>query len=202
MPVTRLNEISPFTKYKSNRLRLQLANTGPGLVRTYQIPTRKKGGTISTVVLTEAGQEILDRLSVKYSKSAGHGGTEHKFWQYAGFRWAKEQGCKPEIERYMGGKSADVGTEQGEDKVALEIVISEVEKEIRNLILDMESGWQKVVFCALSDKKLNLLRNKIAEKFGEEMLNSDRIDFMKLSVFLDCKEYQRKTRSKSKEGKK
>jgi energy-coupling factor transporter ATP-binding protein EcfA2 len=200
LPVSRLNEICPYTSYKADSLRQQLADTGPGLLRTHRITTGKKGGPLSVVVLTDAGLRIIEKLNIKHPQPLGHGGVEHKFWAYAAHRWAVgEKGYPAKIEKWLNGKSVDVGVEWDEKKVALEIALEGMEKEISNLIKDLEAGWDQVIFCSLTQKEQNLLKNEIAQRFGSDLLESGKVGFMKLSTFLECKEYQSKAKSKPEE---
>ena len=199
LPVTKLNEISPFTSYKSDSLRDQLANTGPGLLQTHRITTGKKGGPLSVVVLTDAGQRIVDKLNIKHPEPLGHGGVEHKFWQYAAFRWAVgEKGFPAKIEKWQNGKSVDVGVEWHEKKVALEIALNDMEKELNNLVCDLEAGWDQVIFCVLTEKERVCLKDKIDNMYGGELFANDKVGFMKLSVFLECEAYKTKPKSKPK----
>ena len=139
---------------------------------------------MSVVPITDVGYHLLAKLGVKYEPPAGHGEIEHKFWQYTIYRWALSRGFPAEIEQWLNGKSVDVGVEWDEKKVALEIALENMEKELRNLVRDLEAGWDQVVFCVLSDRELNRLKNEIAKRFGSKLLDSGKVGFMKLSTFL------------------
>ena len=62
-----------------------------------------------------------------------------------------------------------------------------VHKELENFLSDLEAGWDKIVFAALSDDHLNKLKNKISESFGAKALEDDKVGFMKLKTFLKSK---------------
>ena len=69
--------------------------------------------------------------------------------------------------------------------MALEIALEDMEKELSNLVRDLEAGWDQVVFCVLTDNELNRLKNEIAKRFGSKLLDSEKVAFMKLSRFLE-----------------
>ena len=187
LPINELNELDSFTDYKANSIREQLKDTGPGLIRIHQVRTGKKGGLSSVVQITEAGYHLLSKLGVRCVHPAGNGSIPHKFWQHTIYRWAIGMAFPAKIEQWLNGKSVDVGIEWDERKVALEIALENMEKEISNLIRDLETGWDKVVFAALTDNDIKQLQNEIANRFGTKLLKEDKVGFMKLSTFLEVK---------------
>jgi hypothetical protein len=197
LPIGELDRIDSLSEYKANLIRQRLMDTGPGLIRIHRISTGKKGGPVSTVELPAHTLQLLDRLQIKYPQPVGHGSPEHKFWQHAIHRWAIQQGHVPKIECWLNGKSVDVGIEWDEKKVAIEIALEDMGKEISNLIKDMEAGWDQVVFCVLTDKELNRLRNEIAKRFGTKLLESGKVSFMNLSTFLRTDKHDKRTQSQS-----
>jgi hypothetical protein len=187
LPITELDEANHLSQYMALRLRRQLQDTGPGLIRIHRLSTGKRGGPLSVVEITEAGYHLLNKLRVPSHRPAGHGGIDHSFWQHAIYRWALARGYPAEIEKWQNGKSVDVGIEWDEKKVAVEVALEDMEKEMSNLIKDLESGWDQIVFTALSEKELNELKNQIAKRFGTDVLETKKVAFMKLSTFLDAK---------------
>jgi len=179
--------LDSFTDYKANSIREQLKDTGPGLIRIHQVRTGKKGGLSSVVQITEAGYHLLSKLGVRCVHPAGNGSIPHKFWQHTIYRWAIGMAFPAKIERWLNGKSVDVGIEWDEKKAAIEIALEDMEKEISNLIRDLETGWDKVVFAALTDNDVKQLQNEIANRFGTKLLKEDKVGFMKLSTFLEVK---------------
>lgn len=188
--VGRLDELDSLSQYKADLIREQLIETGPGLIRIHRIGTGKKGGPLSVVEITEAGYHLLSRLGVDCKQPVGHGGIEHIFWQYTIYRWAIVQGYPAKIEQWLSNKSVDVGIEWAEKKVAVEVALENMEKEISNLIKDLEAGWDQVVFAVLTEKELNRLKNEIAKRFGAELAEKNRVAFMILNTFLEIKESQ------------
>ena len=55
LPITELDRLDWLSEYKANLIREQLKDTGPGLINIHRIPTGKKGGPLSVVVISEAG---------------------------------------------------------------------------------------------------------------------------------------------------
>jgi len=80
----------------------------------------------------------------------------------------------------------DVGIDWGDEKIAIEIALGpNLDKEMTNLIKDLECGWDTVVFATLTDNEENQLRNMIADRFGAELLKTDKVGFVRLSRFLE-----------------
>ena len=187
LPITDLDEADNLSQYMAHQIRQQLEDTGPGLIRIHRISTGRRGGPLSVVQITEAGYHLLNKLGVPCQPPAGHGGVDHSFWQHAIYRWALARGYPAQIEKWHNGKSVDVAIEWDEKKVAVEVALEDMEKEMNNLVKDMEAGWDQIVFAALSSKELNELKNQIAKRFGTNVLETKKVTFMKLSTFLDAK---------------
>jgi hypothetical protein len=187
LPVTKLNELDSISDYKADKIRQQLIDTGPGLIRIHRVACGQMGRPTSIVEVTEAGYHLLGRLGIKCEPPTGHGAIEHKFFQYAIYRWAIKQGFPAKIEQWRNGKAVDVGVDWDEKKVAVEIGLGNMDRELENFVRDMEAGWDKVVFTVLTDKKLNQLKNKVIEKFGRKSLEDEKVAFMRLKTFLSCK---------------
>lgn len=194
LPLGELDRIDSLSEYKANLTRQRLTDTGPGLIRVHRISTGKKGGPVSTVELPAHTLQLLDRLRIKYPRPEGHGKAEHKFWQHTIYRWAIEQGHVPKIEYRLNGKSVDVGIEWDEKKVALEVALEDMEKEINNLLKDLEAGWNQIIFCTLTDKETSRLKNEIGARFGTKLLQNGKVAFMKLSTFLRDREVPKESR--------
>jgi len=195
-----LDRIDGLSDYKANAIRLQLQDTGPGLIRFHRITTGKKGRPLSVVEITEAGYHLLSKLGLKCVPPVGHGSFEHKFWQYTVYRWALGQKYPAGIEHWHNEKSVDVTVDWDERKVAVEVALENMEKELGNLIRDLETGHDQVIFCTLTDKEQNQLRNEIARRFGANLLESGKVSFMKLSTFLQTKNNQDNRNTEAKES--
>ncbi|MBN2269778.1 MAG: hypothetical protein JXN61_04135, partial [Sedimentisphaerales bacterium] len=190
MPLGRLDELSSHSQYKANLIRQQLIEAGPGLIRIHRIKTGKKGGPLSVIEITQAGYSLLSKLAVDCKQPVGHGGIEHLFWQHTIYRWAIAKGYPAKIEQWLSNKSVDIGVEWAEKKVAVEVALDNMEKEISNLIKDLEAGWDQVVFAVLSEKELNQLKNEIARRFGADLMEKNRVAFMMLNTFLETNDSQ------------
>lgn len=150
LPVTELDELDSLSKYRADQIRKQLIETGPGLIAVHRIGVDKKGGPASTVEITEAGYHLLSKLSVKYERPTGHGYIEHKFWQYAIYRWAIARGFPARIEQWHNNKAVDVAVEWDKKRVAVEVALENMDKEMENFVSDLEAGWDKIIFAVLS----------------------------------------------------
>jgi len=188
LPVTELDKLDSISNYKADKLRQQLIDTGPGLIKIHRITGGKMGRPSSTVEITDAGYHLLAKLGIKCEPPTGHGDTEHKFWQYTICRWPIAQGFPAKIEQWRNGKAVDVGVEWDERKVAVEIALGKLDKELENFVSDLEAGWDKIIFAVLTDEKLKKLKNKIIEKFGRKSLEEEKVAFMRLKTFLETKD--------------
>ena len=187
LPVTELNELDSISNYKADKIRQQLIDTGPGLIRIHRITGGKMGRPASIVEITEAGYHLLAKLGIKCELPIGHGAIEHKFFQYTIYRWAITQGFPAKIEQWRNGKAVDVGVEWDETKVAVEIALGNMDRELENFVRDLEAGWDKIIFTVLTDKKLKQLKNKVIEKFGRKSIEDEKVAFMRLKSFLGYK---------------
>jgi len=185
--VTELNERDSISNHKAEKIRQQLIDTGPGLIKIHRITGGKMGRPSSTVEITEAGYHLLAKLGIKCEQPVGHGDIEHKFWQYTIRRWSIAQGFPAKIEQWRNRKAVDVGVEWDERKVAVEIALGKLDKELENFVSDLEAGWDKIIFAVLTDEKLKQLKNKIIEKFGRKSLEDEKVASMRLKTFLETK---------------
>jgi uncharacterized protein with HEPN domain len=90
------------------------------------------------------------------------------------------------IEDAGSAKSVDVSvflpSQQGEKAVAFEILVTGENKELTNLLRDLEAGFDEVVLCVDSWQRLERLREKVLLELGEEKAN--RVKFQLLSQFI------------------
>jgi hypothetical protein len=155
-------------------------------IRVHPVQTGKKGRPIALTELTERGYALLDALSVKYERPRGHGSFVHKFWQHTIHAWAVAQGYPARIEDSgAGGKSVDVGIVWDGRRTAVEVLVEGLEKELSNLLKDLERGWDRVVFCAVDDATLKSLEQRIQQQFGRDLFVESKVSFMRLGRFLE-----------------
>ncbi len=192
LPLGELDRLDSLSDYKARDIRQQLIDTGPGLIRIHQIKVGKKGAPLSVVEITEAGYHLLAKLGLKCDPPVGHGSLEHKFWQWTIFR-SLINSHQAQIEKWLNGKSVDVAVEWDEKKCAIEIALEDMEKELNNLVRDLEAGWDRIVFCAITEKEINRLRNEIGKRFESKLLTTGKVAFVKLSTLWEFEEGRKKT---------
>jgi hypothetical protein len=167
-PVTERDQKQGLSTYKGNKLRKDLCDKG--LIEIHQVNTGKRGGGITLVEITGKGWELLEKYKVNVKKPAGKGGLIHQFWQHQVQKWFLENypGCEATVEQMVEGKAIDVGVEVNGRRVAIEIMIKGEEKEPRNIVKDLEVGFDEVVIVCEDKEKDRSLEKKIGETLGEK----------------------------------
>lgn len=169
---------------KGKKIRAHLESGG--YITGHQVVTGKKGRPPVLTELTDRAYALLDSLRVKYERPRGHGSFVHKFWQHAICEWARRNGWPARIEdSRLGEKSVDVSVDQEARKTAYEVLVEGARKEIGNLVGDVETGWDEVVFCAADDDTLKNLKALLEEDYGRDMFLMERVKFMRLGRFLE-----------------
>lgn len=173
-----------YSAWKGNKLRGQLEQEG--LISFHRVPTGLKGKVFTLTEVTNKGYLLLEKLQVSVRRPPGNGGFIHKWWQYGVYAWAVRHGYPAKIEEEVDGKAVDVGIHWEERWTAVEIVMGKkLNKELYNLGKDLERGFDRIVFCAVHQRTLEELRNKIEEEFNERILESGQVEFMRLRRFLE-----------------
>lgn len=167
VPVTERDRKLGVSTYKGNKLRKDFCEKG--LITIQHVDTGKRGAGITLIEISDKGSELLQRYQVNVKKPAGKGGLIHQFWQHQVQRWFLENypGCKATIEQMVEGKAVDVGVEIEGRKVAAEIMIKGEEKELVNIVKDLEVGFDEVVIVCEDKETGRSLQRKIGETLGE-----------------------------------
>lgn len=172
-----------FPQAKGNRIRQELKDAG--LLEEHQVRTGRRGGTIKIAIPSNAGYEYLDRRKIGYTPLRGNGSIQHKFWQHKIAEWLRKKGWRAEIEMNLGNKQVDVGCVMPgliERRVAYEVVWDDdLDKEVSNLVKNLEDSWEHVVFCVLDDETSRALVQKLGESVSE---SDDRFEVRLLKEFL------------------
>ena len=184
LPITLLVKEAGISSRVANEIRDQLKTYQEGLIREHYAPTGAQGRNYTLTEITNAGYRVLDALEVRYEKPRGDGSYVHRFYQHLVYEWAVRQGYPARIEDEVDGKRVDVNVSWDNRRVAVEIVIEGLEKELRNLAKDLDRGFQQVVFCAATAATLDELRRKIESELGPEMLQGDTVRFVQVKDFL------------------
>ena len=154
------------------------------LIRAHRILTGLRGGQLQVTEVTEEGYQLLERFDVHVPRPPGRGGFEHRLWQQIVHSWAVAKGYPAQIEFEVSGKPVDLGVTWDEKRVAVEIVIEGLDKELDNLAKDLDRGWDQVVFCAVNQETLDSVKDLVLKTFGEEPIRLDRVRFRRLHEFL------------------
>ena len=184
MPATERDVKHGYSTWKGNKLRTQLEQEG--LIKFHRVPTGAKGKVYTLTEVTNKGYQLLEKLQVSVRRPPGNGSFIHKWWQHGVYAWAVRHGYPAKIEEEVDGKAVDVGIHWEERWSAVEIVMGKkLNKELYNLGKDLERGFDRIVFCAVHQRTLEELRNKIEEEFNERILESGQVEFMRLRRFLE-----------------
>jgi hypothetical protein len=164
------------SRAKGTRLRAKLKEIG--LIDEHEINLYKPGKQIKIVLPTDAGYELLDKHNIQYKTPQGNGGILHRFWQNYISKKLEKDGWKTRIEQMLKNKRVDVGASRGNERVAYEVLMEGVEKELINLKKDLEDGWGLVVFCVDYEETKVKLSSLIPEL-------EDRVEIRLLKEFVD-----------------
>ena len=164
---------------------LRTALEKDGLIRLQRIRTGLRGGQITLTELTDRAYGLLASYKVAAKRPAGRGGFEHGFWQHTAHAWAERKGYGTKIEEEVSGKAVDVGVTTDSQRIAVEVMMEGLDKELTNVAKDLEAGWDRVWLCAVKEEALERLRAKILDVFGSELLENGRVRFLRLSEFLE-----------------
>jgi hypothetical protein len=160
---------------RGTRLRAKLKDLG--LVEEHEINQYKPGRHIKVILPTDGGYDLLDRHRIGYNVPQGNGGIAHKYWQHVVARKLQKEGWKVRIEQTLRGKHVDVGAIKGDERVAYEILMEGLEKELTNLKKDLEDGWGSVIFCVDYEETREHLARVIPEI-------EDRVEIRLLKEFV------------------
>ncbi|MDA2933490.1 hypothetical protein MYX82_04015 [Acidobacteria bacterium AH-259-D05] len=139
-----------------------------GLLRKEIVNTYRRGGTVNVLIPTGKAYEFLKESHIKYSPIQGNGSSSHTFWQYRIWRRFKDKkNCYGGIEYSLkpDGKRVDVGLCFPNRKIAYEVVIEDLKKELKNLHKDLAESWDVVVFCVENEE----VRKKLDDIFFDVM---------------------------------
>jgi hypothetical protein len=157
-----------------------------GSLKLHRLQTGRRGGRVLGTEVTESGHGLLARFGAAVGKPRGRGSYEHKYEQWVIHQWGEARGYRSVIEHEVAGKAVDVYQVWEGEKVALEVVMEGLDKELRNVERDLEAGFDRVVLCAVGRETLGRLRAKVVDKLGEELVLSGKVRFVRLASFLDA----------------
>lgn len=152
-----------------------------GLIEEIKVPTGRRGGQPILLDFTNSGRELLARHGIKINTPKGKGGLVHQFYQNLMARWfAKNfpQG-KATIEDMSSGKAVDVSFVGEGKRIAVEILVNGVDKEISNVDADLWSYDE--IWLVADNKALDRLKKKVGEIFNHAEMG--KIQFHQIGKF-------------------
>jgi hypothetical protein len=154
-----------LTAYKGVQLRKELEQRG--LARPVRVSLGKRGKNLLLLEILEPGKEMLRQLGVGPSEHRGKGGFVHRFWQHMLKRQLDETyaGTEAVIEDASTGRAVDVAIEVAGRKIAYEICVNGVDKELTNIAKD--EGYDQVVVTAADEETLSRIRAKAETELAE-----------------------------------
>lgn len=173
--VTDYDEMTKKPQARGTKLRKALI--GAGMLEEHEINTHKQGGQSKVVVPTQKGYELMDGKRIPYKIPPGNGSIPHRFWQYTIARKLRSEGWRTWVEESLVSKRVDVGATKGRIRVAYEVSLEPLEKELVNLEKDLADGWGRVVFCVETQE----IRERLSEMLPD---SEDRIEVRLLRDFL------------------
>ncbi|MBF8267452.1 MAG: ATP-binding protein, partial [Dehalococcoidia bacterium] len=181
--------VTKTTRYKQLHLsagkgdRLSDALVERGLIEEIKVPTGKRGGQPILLDITKAGRDLLARHHIKVNVPRGKGGLKHAFFQNAVQKWfaANFPNGTANIEDTDNDahKAVDVAFVGDSKKIAVEILVNGVEKELSNIEADLE--FEEIWMVAESRDQLARLQQKVQSSFPHHI---SRIQFHLITRFI------------------
>lgn len=125
--------------------------TKEGLIELHPIKTGQRGGSLKTVVITDAGYRVLESLRITACKPRGKGSVDARFWQHAIARQIQREQPRAviTIEGRRADKAVDVLCEVDGKVTAYEVELSPKHVS-QNVVKDLlVAGCDEVVICVL-----------------------------------------------------
>ena len=165
LPLTAFDKKHGIPGSTGNGLRNELIDAKA--IAIQRIKTGKRGHPIETIEILRTGFAILKQRGIQPKRYVGRGTFDCKFWAVWICRYLVKvfSGCKPEIEKVREGKAADVAVEINGILRAYEIQLS-TKHVSENLFGDLNAGFDEVVFCALTQRTLDTIKEKLEKELG------------------------------------
>lgn len=145
-----------LSDYKGNKLRAELKERMLGVEHTVSLGRR--GKKLLLIEFTQQADEVFKAMKIKRTHYPGRGGLVHRFWQDTIKRHFEQQGAKCVIEDESTGKAVDVSVELKERKIAIEICIHGIDKEITNI--ERDAGYDEIIVTAADIETLERIKGK------------------------------------------
>jgi hypothetical protein len=150
-----------------------------GYLRLHKLQLGRRGGQPELCELTPKAEEFLKSVGVVLRERRGKGGIIHQYAQHTLQMFFERRGKHVVIEDGTCGKNVDLTVD---GKLACEILISGVEKELRNLAVCLGS-YDEVLCVADEAGKLESLRERVEGAFDEN--ERKRIRYALLAEFVE-----------------
>ena len=160
-----------FSTDKSNKTSRSLADKG--ILTPFTINAgQHMGGMVKLHELTRLGAETLG-VKQKLVRR-GNTSAEHFWWQIQICSHFRGEGHQASIEKSLDGQRADVGVHLDGSWIAYEVAITP-RNELRNILKDLEAGFQSVVVCCRSKPVSRAVALQANEHLAPDQLSRTRI---------------------------
>ena len=149
-----------------------------GLIEEVKVPTGVRGGQVTLLDITSAGRDLLARHHIKLN-AKGKGGLKHQYFQNVMQRWFAKHYTAGEatIEDVTSGKAVDVSFVDEEKKIAVEILVNGIDKELSNIEADIQS-FDEIWLVAESKEQSDKLAEKVRASFYADEMNRIRFELI------------------------
>lgn len=180
MPTAERYQAQGLSAGKGDALTSQLVQRK--LVEKVKVPTGRKGGQITLLEITSTGREMLERFGVKVNLPGGKGGLRHQYFQNKIAEWvrANHPDAKAVIEDASSGKAVDVSFVQSGKRIAIEVLVNGIDKEMSNV--EKDSDYDEVWLVAETQEQLTRLKEKVEAAFDAEQ--RAKLRFEHIAAFL------------------
>lgn len=124
-------------------------------------------GRVKLLELTDDGRGYLQKQGVEVNRS-GRGGVVHRYWQHKLKELFEQQGVTARIE----DRDADVGLETDGVSIALEVALSDSDREIQHVNDRLLDDFDAVIVACLN----NSVQRGISEKLEDTGLNTELVN--------------------------
>lgn len=129
------------------------------LIRVHRIPTGRRGGAIEGIEILMEGYKLL---GLNGPRPVVKGSFEHRWWCHRIARHLSGKGFKPQFEKRLGKKAADVAVEDESGWAAWEVQLDCRSSLVEDMLSKDIAGFEWTTICVRTAKDLVQVREIIA----------------------------------------